>query len=103
MRAVSLPAGSPCTVCHGSLYLAVLPAAKPQATMADDRDGVDQHKTSLAIWDLDSPVVVGRTGRMKVGAKCSAGCGLTRHQIEIHDQSGVAVAQGPLGAETWPG
>src|SRR4051812_10429725 len=103
MLAVSPPAGLPCTVCHGSLCLAALPDAKPQATMADEKDGVEQHKTSLAIWDLDSPVVVGRTGRMKVGAKCNAGCALTSQQVEIHDQNGISIARGCLGAETWPG
>ena len=71
--------------------------------MADDKEAVEQHKTSLAIWDLDSPVVIGRMGRMKVGAKCSAACVLTDYQVEIHDQSGASIGRARLGAEPWPG
>jgi hypothetical protein len=70
--------------------------------MADEKEAFE-HKTSLAIWDLDSPVVIGRAGRMKAGAKCSAGCALIDHPVEIRDQSGARVAQGPLGSQPWPG
>jgi hypothetical protein len=63
----------------------------------------EEHKTSLAIWDLDSPVVTGRIGRLKVGAKCSAGCVLTDNRAEIHDPTGTTVAWSNLSAEPWPG
>ena len=53
--------------------------------MADENEPVEEHKTSLAVWDLASPVVVGRPGKMKVGAKCSAGCTLTDHEVEVFD------------------
>lgn len=69
--------------------------------MADEE--AVEHKTSLAIWDLDSPVVIGRPGRMKAGAKCSAGCALTNHPVEIRDQNGAAIARAGLGAQPWPG
>jgi carboxypeptidase family protein len=71
--------------------------------MADEKEADEQHKTSLAFWDLDSPVVVGRTGRMKVGAKCSAGCVLTDQRVEIRDANGTSVARAGLSAEPWPG
>lgn len=69
----------------------------------DEKTDVEQHKTSLAVWDLSSPLVIGRPAKMKVGAKCSAGCPLTDHEIEIRDQGGAKIARGGLGATPWPG
>ena len=70
--------------------------------MADEKEVVE-HKTSLAVWDQDSPVVIRRTARMKVGAKCSAGCVLKDHAIEIRNQTGARIAGAALGPEPWPG
>src|SRR5262245_16134777 len=70
--------------------------------MADEKEAVE-HKTSLAVWDQDSPVVIGRTARMKVGAKCSAGCVLKDHAIEIRNHTGASIARAALGSEPWPG
>jgi len=61
------------------------------------------HETSLAVWDIPSPVV--RNGRfeIKAGAKCSASCGLARKIIEIRDESGKLIGSGALGDATLPG
>ena len=71
--------------------------------MADENAAVEEHKTSLAVWDLASPIVVGRPGKMKVGAKCSAGCTLTDHEIEVFDENGARVARAGLNPTPWPG
>ncbi len=68
-----------------------------------DTDKVEEHKASLAVWDLPSPIVIGRSARMKVGAKCSADCRLTNHEIEIQDEHGGRTARATLGGEPWPG
>jgi hypothetical protein len=70
--------------------------------MADEREVVE-HKTSLAVWDQDSPVVIGRPARMKVGAKCSAGCVLKDQAIEIRNEKGTRLVRARLGEEPWPG
>ena len=62
-----------------------------------------EHNTSLAVWDLRSPLVIGHTAKMKVGAKCSAGCELSRQQIEIHDRTGRMIACAAMGPTPWPG
>jgi hypothetical protein len=62
-----------------------------------------QHKTSLAVWDLVSPLILGRPATMKVGVKCSAGCELSDHEVELHDETGQTIARTLLGAEAWPG
>src|SRR5262249_2009290 len=41
--------------------------------------------------------------KVKVGAKCSAGCPLTDQQIEIHDNAGEVIARAGLGATPWAG
>ena len=62
-----------------------------------------EHKTSIAVWDLVSPLVIGRTAKVKVGAKCAAGCQLTDHGVEIHDASGKTIARAVLAGTPWPG
>jgi len=71
--------------------------------MADSNADAEQHTTSLAVWDLASPLVISRPAKMKVGAKCSAGCQLTDHEVEIHDQSGARIARAGLSSGPWPG
>ena len=63
----------------------------------------EQHKTSLAVWDIASPLVIRRSAKIKVGAKCSAGCQLTGHQIEVRDDTGRMIARSSLGDAAWPG
>jgi hypothetical protein len=64
---------------------------------------VKAHSTSIAVWDVPSPI--GFTGKfkIKVGAKCSAGCNLAGQEIRIYGQKGRKVATGELGDVPWPG
>jgi hypothetical protein len=59
--------------------------------------------TSLAVWAIPSPVVMGERFAIKVGAKSSAGVALTGGTVRICDQSGVVVARGNLGETPLPG
>lgn len=61
------------------------------------------HATSLAVWDHPSSVVVGQTFHVKVGVKCSAGCILDGHEIEVHDETGARAAIQALGDTPWSG
>ncbi len=61
------------------------------------------HQTSLAIWDVPSPLVRRRASKMKVGVKCSAGCCLAGQPIEIRDATGAKVGGGTLGQMPWDG
>ena len=61
------------------------------------------HATSLAVWHNPSPIVIGETFRVKVGAKCSAACALKGKEIEIHDDTGAVVASAALGETPWEG
>ena len=66
-------------------------------------EDVASHETSLAVWDLASPVVTGRRATLKVGAACSCGCDLTGTAVAIHTEAGRPVGSGTLGAAPWPG
>jgi hypothetical protein len=55
------------------------------------------------VWDVPSPLVVGCLVKTKVGAKCSAGCELTGHEIELHDGTGRTIARAGLSSEAWSG
>jgi hypothetical protein len=62
----------------------------------------DAHITSLAVWDLTSPVVVGRSSALKVGISCSSGCDLSGTRIDIYNDAGARVGGGTVGSQPWP-
>jgi hypothetical protein len=55
------------------------------------------HETSLAVWDIPSPVVRGAKFELKAGAKCAASCGLAGKMIEIRDEADKVIGSGRLG------
>lgn len=61
------------------------------------------HETSLAVWDIPSPVPVGDRFSIKVGAKSSGACDLKGAQVEVLDQAGGKIARGTFGDAPWPG
>ena len=61
------------------------------------------HDTSLAVWGVPSPIVMGHPFRLHVGATCSAGCDLRRQEIEIFDETGASLARANLGETPWEG
>ena len=61
------------------------------------------HATSLAVWDVPSPVVRGAKFVVKAGAKCTASCGFGGREIEIRDEVGELMGSAPLGTITWEG
>lgn len=67
-----------------------------------EREEIAPHETSLAVWDLASPVVAGRRATLKVGIACRSGCDLTGTRIDIYNETGTKVGGGTLGAVPWP-
>jgi hypothetical protein len=61
------------------------------------------HETSLAAWDIPSPLVRGAEFALKVGAKCTSSCALAGKPIEIRDEKGRLMASGALGDAAWEG
>ena len=62
-----------------------------------------RHEASLAVWNLPSPVVIGRSATLKIGISCPWGCVLAGTTIEIRDQHGALLGSGVIGSEPWPG
>jgi hypothetical protein len=60
------------------------------------------HEISLAVWDLSSPVVVGRQPRLKIGVSCTSGCNLSGTPVEVYIDAGERVGTGTLGSAPWP-
>ena len=58
------------------------------------------HQTSLAVWDVPSPVVRSKSFEVKAGAKCSASCGLAGKVVEVRDETGKVIGSGTLGNAT---
>jgi hypothetical protein len=61
------------------------------------------HATSMAVWDVPSPVVVNRPFKVKVGVKCSMTCQLAGQVIEICDEAGIRIGDSALGETPWAG
>ena len=61
------------------------------------------HDTSLAVWGVPSPIVIGHPFRIHVGATCSGGCDLEGMEIQICDETGASMARGELGETPWDG
>lgn len=59
--------------------------------------------TSLAVWDVPSPVVTGQRLTVKVGAKSSIGCPLKGANVEFLNEHGAVVGRGQLGDAPWEG
>jgi hypothetical protein len=60
-------------------------------------------ESSLAVWSIPSPLVIGERFEIAVGAKSEGGCVLTGTRIEVCDQDGAVLARGQLGDTPWPG
>ncbi len=54
--------------------------------------GVMPHATSMAVWDVGSPVILDTDFTIKVGVKCTLGCSLAGQPVTIHDHEGAEVA-----------
>jgi hypothetical protein len=69
--------------------------------MTSPRDEA-RHEASLAVWDLTSPVVVGRKATLNIGVACPSGCDLSGASIDVRDEAGAPVGKGTLGSTPWP-
>lgn len=54
----------------------------------------EAHETSVAVWDVPSPVLAGSEARICAGATCPAGCDLSACAIVLEDEAGTEVARG---------
>ena len=63
----------------------------------------EAHRTSLAIWDVPSPALVGEPFMVKIGAKCAEECDLRGRKIEVYDGSGDRLTTAEFGEAFWPG
>jgi hypothetical protein len=61
------------------------------------------HKTSLAIWDVPSPVAMNKAFTAKIGIRCSARCQLAGQLVEVLDETGTKMGEGKLGETPWEG
>jgi hypothetical protein len=63
----------------------------------------ESHDTSVAVWDIPSPVVRDRPCCVKVGLACSGGCALNGYEITVHDTDGTLLSAARLSDTAWPG
>ena len=61
------------------------------------------HGTSLAVWEVTSPVVARCRASLKAGITCSCGCNLAGTRLEVYNEAGVRVGGAVARPEPWPG
>jgi hypothetical protein len=61
------------------------------------------HEISLAVWDVPSPLVIGRRAALKAGVSCPYGCSLIGTAIEVRDEQGAILGSGVVGSDPWRG
>jgi hypothetical protein len=62
---------------------------------------VTPHYTSMAVWDIASPIEVGTVFKIKAGVHCLAGCSLGGKEVEVYDQDGIKIAAGHLSSSPY--
>lgn len=63
----------------------------------------EAHATSVAVWDVPSPVVTGELLPVKVGVKCAEGCDLHGVHVEVAGASGETLTSRELRGGIWGG
>jgi len=89
-------------------WTAVFPAQEMEGVLHEESSApfsftVKPHSTSMAVWDIPSPIASNDKFKIKVGVKCSAECNLMDKEIRIYGQKGKKVATGALGGVPSPG
>jgi hypothetical protein len=89
-------------------WAAVFPAQGREGVLHEESSTpfsftVKPHRTSMAVWDVPSPIVFNDKFKIKVGVKCSAGCSLMGKMIAVYGPKGKKVATAALGGAPWPG
>jgi len=92
----------------GYTWTAVFPAQHKEGVLHEGSSApfsfsVRRHATSMAVWDVPSPIAFSEEFRIKVGLKCFAECGLAGQEIEVYDHEGAKVATATLGSVPWSG
>jgi hypothetical protein len=84
-------------------WTAVFAAQEKQGILHEESSApcsfiVKPHATSMAVWDVPSPIVLNNKFAIKVGVQCSAECKLAGRVVEIYDHEQTQVATATLNA-----
>ncbi len=62
-----------------------------------------KHGTSMAVWNVPTPIEYGARFNPRIGVRCDDGCVLSGATVEVLDDAGKRVATGTLGTDPWGG
>jgi len=90
------------------MWTAVFPAQEKNGILHEESSTafsfvIKPHATSIAVWDIPSPIALGDEFKIKVGVQCSAECQLAGTEIAVYDHEGTRVATGTVGDVPWSG
>lgn len=64
---------------------------------------VGEHALSVVVWDTPLAVDQKKPFTVRIGLRCSAGCDLSKHRIELSDDRGGPPISCETGDTPWPG
>jgi hypothetical protein len=62
-----------------------------------------KHGTSMAVWNVPTPIEYGARFNPRIGVRCDDGCVLSGATVEVLDDTGKKVATGTLSPDPWGG
>jgi hypothetical protein len=62
-----------------------------------------KHGTSMAVWNVPTPIDYGAAFYPRIGVRSDDGCVLSGATVEVFDDAGKRVATGTLGPDPWVG
>jgi len=65
-------------------------------------DETAPHETSLAVWDIPSPLRLGASAKIKFGVRCAKGCPLIAQPLEILDSTQKKISSAKTGPSPLP-
>lgn len=74
-----------------------------EVQMVDFEVPVRAHRIAVRVWDVPDVVEAGTTFRVRVAAKCVAGCPSQGWAFAVQGEGGAVLAEGRLGDTPWPG
>jgi hypothetical protein len=80
-----------------------LEAARESESSSAPSVEVKKHGTSMAVWNVITPLESGVRFNPRIGVRCDDGCALSGATVEVVDADGKRVTTGTLGPIPWDG
>ncbi|MCL2632355.1 MAG: hypothetical protein FWD45_04650 [Coriobacteriia bacterium] len=87
-------------------WIVVFPAQEQEGVIHQESSALfsfitKPHATSMAVWDVPSPIALGTYFKCKVGVKCLSECDLAGKTVVLRNDKGHEAVESLLGTTPW--